>query len=342
MDNVIKISKLSDMESIISRINKGEEILIESLDFSGLKNLQIKIYGDEKKYNGTLPASLCYGLCDFQNELLKTYALIKYKTDNLRYLKSGDRELLDVVFEIKPGCTDLLAGLTEFTTACGDAFAKMTHGMTGTQKTSCMILLILSLAGGVLTYSHIEAKHDEAIQQIEANKAAVKDKSENERMVILRDGIMQAIDKDKDQGGDAAAIAAGIKEHSAKAYEGILKPVTDADKVEVNGVAGKIELSQKQVQEFVSNPVEKPEHKDRVIAVEIDGIKRSPDKLTINCHEVGSESGFVVYVDLSFVEPEEVSLLFDAFKKSSVIKIQGNFKVRSGIIEQGNLSSVTE
>lgn len=79
-----------------------------------------------------------------------------------------------------------------------------------------------------------------------------------------------------------------------------------------------------------------------IIAVEIDGIKRSPDKLTINCHEVGSESGFVVYVDLSFVEPEEVSLLFDAFKKSSVIKIQGNFKVRSGIIEQGNLSSVTE
>ncbi len=338
----IKINKLSDMEAVLARIQSGEDIPVELLDFSGLKKLQIKIYGDETKYNGTLPSSLCYGLCDFQNELLKTYALIRYKTDNLRHLKNADRELLEVVFEIKPGCTDLLASLTDFTKACGDAFSKMTHGMTGTQKTACMMLLILSITGGVLVYSHIEAKHDIQVQQIEADKEKAKAKSENERMSILRDGMLQAIHKDSAPGSDSQAIANGITEHSAKAYEGLLKPVTDADRVVVNGASGKVEMSQKQVQEFVSNPLEKPEHNDRLISVEIDGIKRSPDKLTVNCHEVGSESSFVVYVDLSFVEEEEVILLFDAFKKSSVVKIQGNFKTRSGVIEQGNISSVTE
>lgn len=340
MIETIKVSSLSDIESVLSRIQSGEEIPVESLDFSGLKKLQIKIYGDESKYNGTLPSSLCYGICDFQNELLKTYALIRYKTDNLRHLKNADREMLEVVFEIKPGCTDILAGLTDFTKACGDAFTKMTHGMTGTQKTACMMLLILSITGGVLIHSSIEASHDAQVQKIEADKESAKSVSENERMTILKDGMLKAIHANGATTPDAQAVANGITEHSAKAYEGILKPLTDADKVVVNGAAGSVEMSQKDVQNFVSNPTEKLIHNDMLISVEVDGIKRSPDKLTVNCHEVGSESGFVVYVDLSFVEEEEVSLLFDAFKKSNVIKIQGNFKTRAGVIEQGNISSI--
>lgn len=341
MEN-IKINDLSDMEAVLSRIQKGEDVPVELLDFSGLKKLQIKIYGDEEKYNGTLPSSLCYGLCDFHNELLKTYALIRYKTDNLRHLKSTDRELLEVVFEIRPGCTDLLASLTNFTKACGDAFSKMTHGMTGTQKTVCMMFLILSATGGGLLYHYTDSNHDIQVQQINADKEKDKDKSENERLSILKSGMLEAIHKDSVTNSDAQAIANGITEHSAKAYEGLLKPVTDADKVVVSGASGTVEMSQKQVQEFVSNPIEKPVHNDRLISVEIDGIKRSPDKLTVNCHEVGSESGFVFYVDLSFVEEEEVDLLFDAFKKSSAIKIQGNFKIRAGVIEQGNISSISE
>ncbi|EBL1739165.1 hypothetical protein D1914_20555 [Salmonella enterica] len=342
MVETIKIDSLSDMESVLSRIQMGEDIAVESLDFSGLKKLQIKIYGNEQKYNGTLPSSLCYGLCDFQNELLKTYALIRYKTDNLRYLKNADRELLEVVFEIRPGCTDLIAALTGFTKACGDAFSKMTHGMTGTQKTTCMMLLILSVTGGVLANRYIEDGHDIQVKQIDVDKEKDKAKSENERMSTLRDGILQAIHKDTTVNSDAQSIANGITEHSAKAYEGLLKPASDADKVVVNGISGKVEMSQKQIQEFVSNPIEKPKHDDKLISVEIDGIKRSPDKLTVNCHEVGNDSGFVVYVDLSFVDEDEVSLLFDAFKKSAIVKIQGNFKTRAGIIEQGNISSITE
>lgn len=340
MDKLIKIKNLSDMEAVLKLLQDGKEVEVENLDFSNLKPLQIKIYGDEGKYNGTLPSSLCYGLCDFQNELLKTYCLIKYKTDNLRYLKNADRELLEVVFEIKPGCTDLLASLTDFTKACGEAFSKMTQGMSGTQKTACMIILILSLAGGSLIYTQIEAKHDIAVQQIDAQKDEAKAKTENERMIILRDGMLDAIHKD--DGADASAVAEGIKLHSAKAYEGLMKPLTDADKVEINGAAGKVELSQKDIQTYVSNPIQKPEHQDQLLEVEIDAIKKSPDKLTVTCHQVGSEASFIVYVDLSFVEPQEVAILFDAFKKSSSVKIQGNFKLRAGVIEQANLSSVTE
>lgn len=340
MEKVIKIKGLSDMESVLKLLQGGKDVEVENLDFSGLKPLQIKIYGDEEKYNGTLPSSLCYGLCDFQNELLKTYCLIKYKTDNLRYLKNADRELLEVVFEIKPGCTDLLASLTDFTKACGDAFSKMTQGMSGTQKTACMIVLILSLAGGSLVYTQIEAKHDIAVQQINANTEEAKAKTENERMIILRDGMLDAIHKDK--GGDAVTVVEGIKLHSARAYEGLMKPLTDADKVEINGAAGKVEMSQNDIQNYVSNPTQKPEHRDQLLEVELDAIKKSPDKLTVTCRQVGSEETFIVYVDLSFVEPQEIILLFDAFKKSSVVKIQGNFKVRAGVIEQGNLSSVTE
>lgn len=340
MKDTIKIINLSDIESVLKQIQDGNDVEVEKLDFSGLKSLQIKIYGDEEKYNGTLPSSLCYGLCDFQNELLKTYCLIKYKTDNLRYLKNIDRDILEIVFEIKPGCTDLLASLTDFTKACGEAFSKMTQGMSGTQKTACMMLLILSLSGGTLIYTQIEAKHDVAVQQIEAQKDESKSKTESERMIILRDGMLEAIKKGNNS--DAPAIAQGIELHSARAYEGMLKPLTDADKVEINGSAGKVQLSQKDIQNYVSNPTQKPEHQDQLMEVEIDAIKRSPDKLTVTCRQVGSDSSFIVYVDLSFVEPQEVSLLFDAFKKSSTVKIQGNFKIRAGIIEQANLSSVRE
>lgn len=67
-----------------------------------------------------------------------------------------------------------------------------------------------------------------------------------------------------------------------------------------------------------------------------------PIKLQISCREPTGESTFPVSVDTSFIDDkDEIALLFDAMKDNKTVKILGSYKVRAGVIEQGNASSIS-
>ncbi len=341
MVNAIKIKNLYDIETLFKRIEDGEEISIDVLRFELFNSVNFKIYGDAKRYNGTLPASLAQGLCEFQTEIYKVFTLIKYKTDNLQRLTTKDKEDAEIIFSVDEGCTDIVAAFTDLFKAFGDAFEKVTHGMSSTQKTLCFLFAVTVIGGAWVGTSYLE--HDSEVQakQEDTKQDQQKLKSDNERMTILRDGMLEAIRSKA--GVDAVERAEGIQEHTAKAYTGILKGASDADKIVITG-ASTVELSQKQVHELIKNPIEKAKTEEKNIEVAIDSIKRSAaDKLTISCREPTGESSFPVSVDTSFIDDkDEVALLFDAMKENKTVKISGSYKIRSGMIEQGNASSISK
>lgn len=340
MENLIELSSLEDIESLFLRIESGEEITIERLKFDLFNSVNFKIYGDPKRYNGTLPASLAQGLCEFQTEIYKVFTLIKYKTDNLQRLTVKDKEEAEIIFSIDEGCTDILAAFTDLFKAFGNAFEKVTHGMSPTQKTLCFLFAVTVIGGAWVGTSYLEHQSEVAAKQEETKQHETKLKSENERMTILRDGMLEAIRAKA--GVDAVERAEGIQEHTAKAYTGILKGAADADKIIISG-ANTVELSHKEIHELIKNPIEKAKTEEKNIEVVIDSIKRSSEKLTISCREPTGESSFPVSVDTSFIDDkDEIALLFDAMKENKTVKILGSYKVRSGVIEQGNASSVSQ
>lgn len=149
MENQIEVSNLSDVESLLHRLKNGEEFTVENLNINFVNVVNFKIYGDPERYNGTIPASLAQGMCEFQTELYKAYTLVKHGTDNLKHLTKKDREELEIIFKVEPGCTDLIVAIKDVIDSFGIAFERSTQGMTGTEKAICLVLISLLLTGGV-------------------------------------------------------------------------------------------------------------------------------------------------------------------------------------------------
>lgn len=336
---IFNINNLDDVETLFHRVMDGEEIHIENLKLNFLESIDFKFFGDEEKYNGTLPASLAQGICEFQTEIYKVFTVIKYKTANLQKLTTEDREAAELVFTIKPGCTEILTPVKELFEAFGDAFGKVTQGMNPRQKTVCFLFAVAVIGGAWVGTSYIDQDAQLKSQQVELQLEESKQRAETERLTILRDGMLSAI-KEK-EGVDTIERAEGIQEHSAKAYTGVLKGAADADKVTIRG-ANELELSQSEVHEIIKNPIEKARSEQRNLEVVIDSIKRSADKLTLSCHEPTGDDSFPIYVDTSFInDPDELGLVFDAMKHNKTVKVLGSYKIRSGVIEQGNASTIT-
>ncbi|GEM_PF-1710433 len=334
-----EINNLEDMGSIFNRVVAGEDIQIENLNLNFIQSLDFKFYGDEEKYNGSLPASLAQGLCEFQTEMYKVYTLIKYKTDNLQKLTTEDREVAELMFSINSGCTEIFTSLSDLIKSFGDAFGKVTQGMSPRQKTMCFLFALTVLGGGWLGTAYLDHRTEVEVKQEEVKLQEVQQRAESERLTIMRDGMLSAIKANA--GVDAIDRAEGIQEHTAKAYAGVLKGAADADKVIIRG-ANTVELSQEDVQEIIKNPVERAKSEQRTLEVSIDGIKRSAEKLTLSCHEPTGENTFPIYVDTSFInDKDELALLFDAMKENRTVKILGSYKIRAGVIEQGNASTIT-
>ncbi|EEC8741779.1 hypothetical protein [Escherichia coli] len=192
---------------------------------------------------------------------------------------------------------------------------------------------------GTLPSSLAQGLCEVEVKQEETKLEEAKIKSENERMTILRDGMLESIRAKA--GIDAVERAEGIQEHTAKAYTGVLKGASDADKIVISG-ASTVELSNKEIHELIKNPIEKAKKEERNLELVIDGIKRTAEKITLSCREPSSEDSFPVSVDTSFIDDkDEIAILFDAMKENRTVKILGSYTIRAGVIENGNASTIT-
>ncbi|EPT0809607.1 TPA: hypothetical protein ACUU9M_000008 [Yersinia enterocolitica] len=340
MENKIEISNLNDVEDLLARIKKGEIVSVEDIKINFVNVVNFKIYGDPERYNGTIPSSLAQGMCEFQTELYKAFTLVRHGTDNLKHLTKNDREELEIIFKVEPGCTDLIVGIKDVIDSFGIAFERSTQGMTGTEKAICLVLISLLLTGAWLIKSHLKNKHENGMKQLEIDAEKNNSNAETERMRILKDGIVETLSAVSATPA-AREISDGVQNHTANAVVGVLKGVSDAERVEFNGLA-KIELDQKDIKEMIQNPREKMSNSELTVEVEIEGIKKTPEKLTVTCRKVGEDYSFPAYVLTEFFDKEETDLLYDAMKDSDTAQLFGDYKLRSGIIELAMISRISK
>ncbi|MGP7732962.1 hypothetical protein [Oceanimonas smirnovii] len=359
------VNNLDDLNNLVTGIREGritdEQLggnLASIFGASEFQRLRYTIKGDPNKYNGSLTPTICKALYDFQTELYKIYTSAAYQTENLQRLKAADKEGLEVVFLASEGSLEILAQLESFINTCANALEKVTKGMTGTQKTLLLSLLVLSILGGSIAYFQIEADaqterqqqqhaQDKDMRQLELKEQQQQHDAELKKMDMIKSGILDALkvtvpldDPKTDSEQVAASTAEAILEHSAKAHESVLKSVPDADSVSIEGMA-KSTLSHDDIIKYVSTPSVKAITKEMSLVIEIDSIKKSDERLVINVHlEGNTDASFTLYADTSFLEPNEIRFLFDCFRDDRSLKVNANTKIRAGVIEKATLISI--
>ena len=333
MEKII-ISNLDDLNSILDRLNNDENIDISDIDFNNLATVKIKVYGDE--YNGELNSNIIHAMSNYHNELLKVNCVVRYRDLSLKKLSSEDKKLLTIKYEVNAGCTEIKNSIKELIESIGEAFSKMTTGMTPKQKTACCILTVLSVAGYFTISEALNydlKKQDlltSAQSQLDSQKIDVK------KIETIQNGMLSILNGNK----QAIEIATNTKNQSQQAYINTVKSFPDVTNIELKNSNLDVKLDKSEISSFVTT------NKDKLITEEgtreliIESIKRTPERLNIICLEIGSDYSFPLSVDLSFIEQDEIDLLFDSFKKSIPVKIRGDFKVRSGVIERANTSNV--
>ncbi|QPR87866.1 hypothetical protein [Aeromonas hydrophila] len=341
-----KISTLDELEHIVGKLAQGIAIDINQIDWSGLDQLKFTFEGDPAKFNGSLTSGMCKGLYELQMEFYKIFTLVKYQTDNLQRLKNSEKEQLELVFTVDEGCTEIIGELKDFIQTVGEAFSNMTNGMSGAQKTGCYILTIFALSGGVVGWhlADLEAekhKADAVVQQIATQATA-----ENERMKILKDGLItiargNPLVQPPQVTKEAEELTTGVVTHSAKAHESVLKSAADADKITINGL-GEVKLGNKEITSYVQSPTEPLTKVEQTLKIEIDSIKRNGDRVVISCHlESDEDSSFTAVADTSFLDQSEINTLFDSFRDGQPVEVLGSVRSRGGVIESALLSSIT-
>ncbi|AUU13664.1 TPA: hypothetical protein ACSEXO_002885 [Proteus mirabilis] len=336
---LVDISTFEEFESYVNQAIADPEFSLDitNLKFSIFDAFKMKIEGDDSKYYGGVNTTLAQGMSDFQVELNKIFAIIRYNTDNLQRLSSQDKKDLELTFLVNAGCTEILTSLTEFVKSIGDAGAKVMNGMTPNQKTLCVLFTVAVIGGGWGISNYANNVHDENMAQIQSQQSASERQSELDRLQLLKDGMLDAINATSNT--ELKEKSVGIENHGAKAYTDIIKSASDADNITISGLTN-ISLDQQGIQNVIKNPIEKLENKEDTIEVEIESIKRNADSLSVACRIPGMDYVFSISVNTGFIDRDETDLLFDAMKESKTVKILGNYKTRGGVIEKGNASSI--
>ncbi len=331
------VTTLSDFEQLVETIiSSQDELQLKDIDFSNLyPALGLKLSGNEERLNGQLTSTICKGLTEFHLDLQKAYCIVRYNTDNLQKLRSEDKKQLEVIFKVEPGCTNIIGDLTALLESLKDVVHKATDNMTGNQKTAFFITLVLSL-GGAYAFSaytdlqKAELAADKEIKLAELNKGQI-DTFTTALADVVKDNNV-AMEKQ-----------AKVNAQTAKGYQGLIKTALNsgATTVEFKGV-DTASLDQAAAQDMIANNQAALETKEENYGLEIASIKRSADdNLSVTASLEGSEQTFNVIVNTSFIEQSEVEILFDGFKNNQLVYIEGSYKIRSGVIEKANASSIS-
>ncbi|MFS1876575.1 hypothetical protein [Enterovibrio norvegicus] len=344
MEKII-ISDIDELIRII--IDTGKTVDFVNIDFTGLyTDVGFKLSGDEDRLNGALNSTICKGLSDFHNDLLKAYCIVKYNSDNLKQLKAVERQKLELVFTVEAGCTDILVAAKDFCDSLKQAVESVTTDMTGSQKTALFLTAILSVGGYYALDSYNTRKSTETAAQSDvtlsentANKEIALAQIERQKM----DSLITVLENSIKSNSAANERAIKFKSQAEKAYHGIIKQslLAGAKDIHYRG-ATNVSLDEEQAKELVVSNKKKLDNQNGIHPVEITSIRwTDAENLSVTARSPDSVSTFIMSVDTTYVDKSELDILInDGFGSKDIIYVSGSFKVRGGFIEKAIASGI--
>ncbi|MEN7529222.1 hypothetical protein [Cupriavidus sp. DL-D2] len=189
------------------------------LRFQDWPRVQVTLKGDE--YHSTITPSLMQGLLDLQHGINKTYAQLVYDQPDARSLKEADKAELEFKAKVEEGSSLVTVDLSDFA-------QKLVTSLVGKMEPSHIV--ILGVVGATLWaattmykhYANKELKKKEL--DVEADKLVNLSKEETARLALVTEALA------------AQPKLAVVQETAASTSMAMLKGISDADLIDLNGV----------------------------------------------------------------------------------------------------------
>lgn len=287
-------------ESFLAALDRMD-LLGESFPvFSGWPQFNVKVDGD--RYKGTLTPKLMAGLIEFQDQLLRTYAEIRYGSSSIGKLSAADKADLEIVLAITEGSTNGQGPLDEALNKIISALPM--NKMSGGNVTALLIIAVLCLAG----YMVFSGWNQSDLEK--AKMSSVERQSATQAMLIgkLADALASK---------NLPPEAIAIKDRAAEGYRAIVAGAPDATSMDIQGE----HFNADELEKIRSQEPQPKSRQERREDVYIDMVKRHPDYLSLTLRLPGSDYTFPGRVDLSKFDQGKVNQLFDSLRDSSPIRL---------------------
>ncbi|WP_454710936.1 hypothetical protein [Cupriavidus nantongensis] len=189
------------------------------LRFQDWPKVQVTLKGPE--YQSTITPSLMQGLLDLQHGINKTYAQLVYDQPNAKSLKEADKEKLEFKAKVEEGSSIVTIDLSDFATNLATA-------LVGKMDSSHIV--IFGVVGASLWAAQTMYKHYANMQikkkeiDADADKLVKLSEQETERLALVTKALA------------VQPRLAPIQEQAAATSMAMLKGISDADMIDLNGV----------------------------------------------------------------------------------------------------------
>ncbi|KPV94430.1 hypothetical protein AN214_03528 [Pseudoalteromonas sp. P1-9] len=325
MDSAVIKSEL-DLLKLVESVFKGEKEAPGKLQFDGWPIIDINVKGE--RYKSSLPTGMMEGLINFQNELSRAYATVKYNTANLQKLTNEDRSALELIFTIKEGSTDSKGNAHDWLNGIFDKIGVVLEGMTGKEKLALYSVIALSVAG-YFTYSqYSDSQTKIALEKEQTKQMEVVSKAAKENpLTRLRDELEPEIRHLAGETGER------VIRHIDTGYTEVVRTVQDATAVSI----GEKSYDKDDIKRIVSIKEPIKDVLEEKGSFTIEGIKKNLDYLIVNVVNHSEDLAFSIKVDLSFTPKTELDTLYDALRDGNQLEISYQAHYRDGEIVRARL-----
>lgn len=233
------ISSEKDAFDLLAKSLKDQIPENAQIVFDGWPIFKLSIYGED--FDGTIPTRIMPPILDLQREIHRIYCREKYGSESLSHLKDYERDFLELVVEIKPGCSQFISKLF-------DTLNKVIQDtdMTGKEAIILMTSIAAILTGGVGWYVWVQSNERMHGQDLTVQLS----QEETKRQAMLIDAISQNSNiKKASEGVNAfrASLSKKLKDtdtikindqpviNGARAAEIVPAPKVEAEAIRLDG-----------------------------------------------------------------------------------------------------------
>lgn len=305
--NTVTVQNEEDAFELVQKALDGNfESDVVEVGFSGWPKFEVTVKGD--RYDSSVTTSLMRSLVELQSVLNRIYAEVLYgKT--AKSLTDEERQAIEIVFHVKEGSSNVVADLSGFFTELGKSAMEK---MTGRQVVTTVVGAA-AIWGTTSSFGSYLAHQEKMLS--EANRHSITN-----QLIANQPKLMQ-IQNERDSN-----------------YTNILKSVSDAEHVEIDGekiTKGELEL------------IVKPERKSSELK-RIDGLylvsslKRRTDKYRIEIIRQSDDRVFTCDLFKGHLSMSEMTSITNSFTTETAIKLNVVARVRGEVINSANIVGVQD
>lgn len=321
-ENITITSEAQAFELIQQALNKQipENVIIT---FKNWPILSIELEGDG--YEGTITPSMMRSLVDFQDGLNRTYAKLVHNESSITHLKASEKQELEFKAQVKNKCSLINVDITEF------AQKTVTELMTKMEPTHLVILGVSAMViwvGGSIWKKHLELASQHKTLSAQGEQALAMSEEETKRLQIVTSAMK------------TEARLLQVQNEAYTAQVGVLKGVSDAESIEINGIKFMREDA-KQIARAVRTEAIDVQINGHYHILSVDTSHESEVKLKLKYLENGEE--FSAKFKDQTLDQAQISLLQDAewAKPKKKIYLSVNATRLRGEITTATVVSVT-